>query len=141
MPSIVNSCAKIENNIRIASVRFGSTAARRRHSSSTAASRCIPALQLSIFHFANLNVCFSQQRPFRAEENYENDGQLTARRRRSGRQVQRIVSRHSSYLCRLNRDIMITKASFSPIFPPCEEIQLPPCHQISFLIGLTSCEV
>ncbi len=62
----------------IASDRFGSTAARRRHSSSTAASGCILALQLSIFHFANLNVCFSQQRPFRAEENHDNDGQLTA---------------------------------------------------------------
>jgi hypothetical protein len=45
---------------------------------------CIPALQLSIFHFANLNVCFSQQRPFRAEENHENDGQLTARSGRLG---------------------------------------------------------
>ena len=58
---------------------LGSTAARRRHSSSTAASGCIPALQLSIFHFANLNVCFSQQRPFKADENHENDGQLTAK--------------------------------------------------------------
>jgi len=37
-----------------------------------------PALQFSIFHFANLNVCFSEQRPFRAEENHENDGRLTA---------------------------------------------------------------
>jgi hypothetical protein len=40
---------------------------------------CIPVLQLSIFHFANLNVCFSQQRPFKAEENHEYDRPETAR--------------------------------------------------------------
>ena len=66
----------------IASDCFGSLAARRRHSISTAASGCISALQLSIFHFTNLNVCFSQQRPFRAKENHGNDGQLTATSRR-----------------------------------------------------------
>ena len=36
----------------------------------------------TIFDSNILNVCFSQKRPFRAEENHENEGQLTARSRR-----------------------------------------------------------
>ena len=38
-----------------------------------------PAVRVAVFQNANLNVCFSQQRPFKAEENHENDGQLSAK--------------------------------------------------------------
>ena len=58
--------------------RFGSLAALRYRISPTAASGCILALQLSIFHFANLNVCFHQKRSFKSCENQRNEGQLTA---------------------------------------------------------------
>ena len=41
------------------------------------------AIHETEFQYSNLNDCFTQQRPFKAEENYENDRQLTARSRRS----------------------------------------------------------
>ncbi len=62
----------------IRDVRFGSVAAAQHDISPTAASGGNPAVRVANFQNPNLNVCFSQQRPFRAEENHENDGQLTA---------------------------------------------------------------
>ena len=43
-----------------------------------AASGAKAAVREADFQNANLNDCFTQQRPFRAEENHENDRQLTA---------------------------------------------------------------
>ena len=59
-------------------VRFGSQAALQSHSSSTAASGCKAAVREADFQNANLNDCFTQQRPSRAAENHDNEGQLTA---------------------------------------------------------------
>ena len=60
-------------------VSFGSVAARQANNSPTAASGAKPAVREADFQNSNLNDCFTQQRPFRAEENHENDGQLTPR--------------------------------------------------------------
>ena len=43
-----------------------------------AASGAKAAVREADFQNANLNDCFTQQRPFRAEENHDNDRQLTA---------------------------------------------------------------
>ena len=75
-------------------VGYGSQAALHPDITPTAASEGKPAVHEADFQTSNLNDCFTQQRPFRAEENHDNDRPLSARSGRSERQVQRIVRLH-----------------------------------------------
>jgi len=59
--------------------RFGSLVDLLTNITPTAASEGKPAVREADFQNSNLNDCFTQQRPFRAEENHENEGPLTAR--------------------------------------------------------------
>ena len=72
---MANSCP----SFLLADVRFGSQAALQSHSSSTAACGAKPAVREDDFQTANLNDCFTQQRPFRTLGNHQTDSPLTAK--------------------------------------------------------------